>query len=170
MIAQQPAVPFADWLAERVWQFAERPAVEIGGVARTYRELGVASDRLALGLSEVGVRAGSRVAVMLGNSAEHIDTWFALSKLGAIEIPINTAYTGELLRYLLEQCQAEALVCDAAHLGCRAHRGELPQLKTIVLAGSADGGENGRRTRPGCSVFPSCTWSRCCLRRPSICN
>ena len=152
MIAQSPAVAFADWLSERVSRFAERPAIEIGGVARTYRELDEASDRLGRGFSGLGLGAGSRVAVMLDNCAEHIDTWFSLGKLGAIEIPINTAYTGELLRYLLAQCHAEALVCDARRLAAVARvAGDLPMLKTVVCMGDAVAGGVG--SPPGTEVL-----------------
>ena len=137
MIAQSQAVAFVDWLSERVSRYEDRPAIEIGGLTRSYRELDAASDRLGLGFSELGIGVGSRVAVMFDNCAEHIDTWFSLGKLGAIEIPINTGYTGESLRYLLAHCQAEVLVCDARCFEAAAIVADgLPLLKVIVCAGT----------------------------------
>jgi carnitine-CoA ligase len=139
MIAHQDAVAFGSWLAERVARYADRPAIEIGGITRTYAEFGAASDQLALGLAGLGVQAGSRVAVLLGNTAAHIDAWFALGKLGAIEIPVNTAYTGELLRFMLGQCRAELVICDAERLAAVAGLAAgLPSLRAIVCADSDD--------------------------------
>lgn len=136
MIGRDQALAFADWLSSRVAVFADRPAIEIDSVTCTYAELDAASDKLASGLSELGVGLGSRAAVMLDNSAEHIDAWFALGKLGAIEIPINTAYTGELLRYLLAHCEARVVICDAARASAvAALAADLPLLTAIVCAG-----------------------------------
>lgn len=144
MIAQQDAVPFAAWLAGRVDRFADRPAIEIGGVTRTYAELSAASDRLGNGLAGLGVQPGSRVAVLLGNTAAHIDAWFALGKLGAIEIPVNTAYTGELLRFMLGQCQAELVICDAARLSAvTSVAAGLPLLRAVICAGQPDAPADG---------------------------
>jgi crotonobetaine/carnitine-CoA ligase len=76
------------------------------------------------------------VAVLLGNTAAHIDAWFALGKLGAIEVPVNTAYTGELLRFMLAQCQAELVICDAQRLGAVAGvAAGLPLLRAVICAG-----------------------------------
>jgi len=139
MIAQQDAVAFSSWLTERVARYGSYPAIEIGGITRTYAELGAASDRLGVGLVGLGVQPGSRVAVLLGNTPAHIDTWFALGKLGAVEIPVNTAYTGELLRFMLGQCRAELVICDAARLPAVADAAVgLPLLRAIVCADGDD--------------------------------
>ena len=43
---------------------------------------------------------GDKVAIMMGNRPEFLICWFALSQLGAIEVPINTAHRGTLLHYM----------------------------------------------------------------------
>lgn len=118
-----------DWWGARVDQYGDRPAIEVGGVTRTYRELDVTSDRLAAGLASIGVGRGTRVAIMMPNRLEFIDAWFALFKLGAIEIPINTAYKSDLLKYLIIKGGAVAVVCDA----------EFVDVLREALAGAADG-------------------------------
>ena len=82
--------------------------------------------------------------MLLGNTAAHIDAWFALGKLGAIEIPVNTAYIGELLRFMLGQCQAELVICDAARLGAvTSVAAGLPLLRTIVCSEEKAGTPGG---------------------------
>jgi crotonobetaine/carnitine-CoA ligase len=133
LAADPQALTFCDWFRERSRQYADRPAIEIREITRTYSELDTKSDKLAIGYSDLGVRVGTRVAVMLDNSMEHIDSWIALGKLGAIEIPINTAYTGEILQYLIAHCDAEILVCDQRHLDVVVNLlPGLPLLKTVV--------------------------------------
>jgi carnitine-CoA ligase len=71
------------------------------------------ADRTAAGLFAMGVRRGAKVAVVLPNSLEIIDTWFACSLMGAVLVPVNTGLRGEGLRYILEHSDAELAVIDA---------------------------------------------------------
>ncbi|HLY76793.1 MAG TPA: AMP-binding protein [Thermoplasmata archaeon] len=82
----------------------------------TYSELDRETDRFAAGLSEAGVQRGDRVAVLLHNRPEFPLVWFALAKLGAVLVPLNTALKGELLRYELDDCQARSLVIEPSLL------------------------------------------------------
>lgn len=71
------------------------------------------ANRLARNLQRAGIRAGTHVAVLMDTSVEYMALWMALSKIGAVEIPINTAYRGHLLDHVLNTCQATACVIDA---------------------------------------------------------
>ncbi len=64
-------------------------------------------------LRAAGVGPGTHVAVLMDSTPEYLYLWFALSKLGAVEIPINTAYRGDLLRHVLQTCQATACVIES---------------------------------------------------------
>ena len=77
------------------------------------RDLDLQSNRVANGLARLGVAHGTHVALMMDNSPEMLLTLFALGKLGAVAIPLNTANRGAPLRYLLEHCDATVLVIDA---------------------------------------------------------
>lgn len=78
----------------------------------TYSELNERVNVLANGLLAAGVRHGDRVAVMLGHHIEHVVVFFALTKLGAILIPINVNLRGEPLEYLIRHGQPKALICE----------------------------------------------------------
>lgn len=94
----------------------DRVALRFPGRDLTYAELNREAGRFAAGLAEAGVRRGDRVAALLQNRPEFPLLWFALAKLGAVLVPLNTALKGELLRYELEDCQAGALVIESSLL------------------------------------------------------
>ena len=76
----------------------------------TYQELLEYSLRTAGFFRELGVRHGDRVCVFLPNGREFLYTWMGLSRLGAICVPVNTAYKQEEMAYILNNAEAGVLV------------------------------------------------------------
>ena len=110
----------------------------------TYRELDAWTDRIAHALQGYGVARGQHTGVFLGNCAEHLALFYALGKLGAVSVPVNTAARGELLRYYLGQSDCETLVVEAS-LAERAAEvlDQLPRLQRIVIVRTGEGEEGG---------------------------
>ena len=79
----------------------------------TFRKLDARVNRLAKGLSKLGLTAGRRVAVVMANHPDHIVTFFALAKLGAVWVPINTNLRGASLEYIIERSAPHGLIVDA---------------------------------------------------------
>src|SRR5262245_36160542 len=88
-------------LADRLASDPDGPYLDLAGVAYTAREMDRESNQLARVLAGMGVGHGDRVATLLENRAEQVVSFFAAIKLGAIQVPINTAYKGEFLRHQL---------------------------------------------------------------------
>ena len=61
-------------------------------------------------MRELGVGHGDRVATLLENRAEQVVSFFAALKLGAVQVPINTAYKGEFLRHQLADSGAKVFI------------------------------------------------------------
>jgi len=80
----------------------------------SYAEAERVSNRVANGLAALGVERGQNIAVFMNNCAEQLWLFFALCKLGACVVPINTAAKGELLLYYVEQSDAEAFIVEAS--------------------------------------------------------
>jgi fatty-acyl-CoA synthase len=76
----------------------------------TFGELLQRVEHVAGALHRLGIARGDRVAVWLNNRQEWIELQFALARLGAILVTVNTALRSQELDYLLRQCQARALV------------------------------------------------------------
>ncbi len=74
------------------------------------------ANRLARGMASLDLQFGDRVAVMMKNTPEYIDVWFALAKLGAVEVPLNTAYKGEILTHMLQNSGASIAILDEEFL------------------------------------------------------
>jgi crotonobetaine/carnitine-CoA ligase len=100
-------------LAERVASDPDGPYLEFAGhdnVRLTAREMDRESNRLAHAFRAMGVERGDRVATLLDNRAEQVISFFAAIKVGAIQVPINTAYKGEFLRHQLADSGAKIFV------------------------------------------------------------
>ena len=134
--------------------------------AFSYLEIDQASSRVAAGLQARGIARGDKVAIMLSNRPEFLFVWFGLSKLGAVEVPINTAQKGALLAYMLRQADCVAIVIEA-ELKPRLDQviAEAPLLtRTIVLDGPAAGGEDD----PAVTAFPDLVRNDGRFARPVI--
>lgn len=66
----------------------------------------------AAALSKLGVRPDERIVVWMQNSADMLRVWFAINYLGAVYVPINTAYRGPLLSHVLNDADASLLIAD----------------------------------------------------------
>lgn len=98
--------------AEQVlWTFIEN------GNSVTYREFYLQLARMANFLSEHGVCFGSHVAVMLGNTPEFFYSWLALARLGAVMVPVNTRYTAEELKFVINDSDSTFLITNDAGQG-----------------------------------------------------
>ncbi len=71
----------------------ERLAVIDGARRWCYRELKAAARTVAGGLWRLGVRPGDRVAILMGNRAEWLTSYFAILGLGATAVALNTWLT-----------------------------------------------------------------------------
>ena len=81
----------------------------------SYGDIKEAADKLAAYLSKQGVKEGDKVALFLRNSAEFIYAIFAVSKLGAVLVPINTFLKSEELSYILEDSGSSVLIASSIH-------------------------------------------------------
>ena len=94
----------------------------VDGPDLTRGELLDAALRVAGGLAEAGVVPGDRVAIMVTNRPEFLITFLAVSTLGAVSVPLNTALRGDVLSHMLESVGPCRLVADAdlAHIALAA--------------------------------------------------
>ena len=101
------------------------------------RELDERANRFANGFLELGITRGAKVAVMLPNCPEYLYSWFGLAKIGAVMVPVNTAHKGELLGYILNASDAEAVIIDSTLIGrVREIEGGLGKVNRIYVRGS----------------------------------
>ena len=82
----------------------------------------------------LGIDPGDRVAVMLPNSFDAAAAWIGLGWVRALEVPVNAAYRGHMLRYTLTNSGAKAALIAERHLDELAEvAGDVPDLTTVVV-------------------------------------
>jgi crotonobetaine/carnitine-CoA ligase len=120
----------------------------------TYATTSTNANRIANGLIDMGISKGDRVCIMLPNCPEFLFTWFGITKMGAIEVPINTAFKGDLLQYIINNCEAETLVVDQQFLDrIEFVADELKMLKKIVVLSKEGSKETKLSSKFRCTSF-----------------
>jgi crotonobetaine/carnitine-CoA ligase len=105
----------------------------------------------AAGLQALGVEQGQHVAVWLPNNRECLISFLAINYLGAVYVPFNTAYVGNILEHVIDNADARVII---AHSGLAPELAnvELARLETLVLVGPDDVQIEGIQTRPYADV------------------
>jgi long-chain acyl-CoA synthetase len=83
--------------------------------------------RIALGLAELGVKAGDRVAILSENRPEWSITDLAILSLRAVNVPIYTTQAVEQVRYILEDSGARVLFVS----GRKVFKHALPGIEGV---------------------------------------
>jgi fatty-acyl-CoA synthase len=112
------------------------------------------TDTLAKGLLSIGVKKGDKVALWLNNRPEWIFFYFAIAKIGAVIVPVNTRFKMNDLEYVLKHSDSTVLVLGTEFRGVNYYEifsalvpdivnvnegnlssGKLPLLKTVITVG-----------------------------------
>ena len=83
------------------------------GLRLNFAELNSRSNRIANALLGLGVSPGGRVAIALMNSAEFVEAYFAIAKIGGIVVPLNWRLVPDELEYILKDSGSTTLVFGA---------------------------------------------------------
>ena len=100
------------WLTKRAFMNPGREAYVDGNldVRLTFAELNARSNRIANAFVAAGIQKGERVALLLMNSAEFVEAFFALGKVGAVVVPLNWRLVPDELEFILKDSGAKRLI------------------------------------------------------------
>ena len=112
------------WICEIGSKYSQRIAIIHGGKRITYAELCDSIQRLAGGLVSLGVQRGDRVVLLLKNSLEFIISFFAITKVKAVAVPINVQYKEQELSNYIKDSKPRIII---------ASRNIIPLLKGITF-------------------------------------
>ena len=99
-----------EMLAHAVARRAHGLALICGEQRLSYSEVDALVGEAAGGLRALGVGKGDRVAMVLGNSIEFVVVLFALARLGAVSVPLNTRHTLAENSHIIKDCAAKLVV------------------------------------------------------------
>ena len=126
-------------LADAAARFPDGEAIVDGAMRLSWREVQLRANELAAGLAREGLVCGDRVGLVLGNCADYVLIVFALARLGAIAVPIDTRSTTSEISYFLTDADTCAVFVDDATLGRMPSPSMLPNLRLRVCLSVADG-------------------------------
>jgi len=128
----------------------------------TYRELDLAANRMACSLLKLGVRKRTHVAMMMPNVKEGMIAWVAIGRIGAVVVPVNTAYTSSEMYFVLVDSDAQFAIIDSEYLQLFADLADWPPLlvseRVIVRGDSTEAYANWQELdEAGSEVFEAPT-------------
>ena len=100
-----------------------------------FEELNARCNRVANSLLKIGIKPGDRVALALMNSAEFIETYFAIAKIGGVVVPLNWRLVPDELEFILKDSGAETLIFGEEFIDifCDLHkRGDKTDITTWI--------------------------------------
>src|SRR5690554_3095325 len=160
--------PLHEYLRHHARAQPDRPAFIWYGREVSYAELDRASDAFASLLHSLGVAAGDRVALYMGNCPQYIVAHFGIQKIGGIVGPCGPLFKAHELRYQLDDLGAKVIVAarhlapiveevrrDTAieHVFVTGHADMLPPEPTIALPEELRAGREDRDAPPGTRDF-----------------
>ena len=97
---------------EAAARFGDKEALTFKGQRYSFRQLADAVDAAANGFLALGIQPGEKVAIWLTNCPEWVVAMFALARIGAVHVPINTRFRTTDVEYILRQSDATTLLTE----------------------------------------------------------
>jgi O-succinylbenzoate-CoA ligase len=80
----------------------------------TYAEFNARTNQAAHVMLERGVRPGDRVALLMMNGVEYLESYFAAAKIGAVMVPLNWRLVPDELEFIINDSGSTVLIFDDA--------------------------------------------------------
>jgi fatty-acyl-CoA synthase len=105
-------INIGDWI--RKWSFLQplKKAVVFEDRPFTYQEINLRTNQLCHFLLDLGVEKGDRISILLYNCHQYLEIFFALSKIGAILVPLNWRLAGPELEFILKDSGSRMIIFD----------------------------------------------------------
>lgn len=127
-------------LADSAVRRPDHPALVFGTEEVTYRRLWERARRYAAVLGRFGIGPGDRVALLLTNTPEFPAAYFGVLALGAAAVPVHALLRAGEIEYVLRDCGARALICDAPLLDQGARAAAAADVQVLAIGLEQRGG------------------------------
>ncbi|MFQ4147244.1 AMP-binding protein [Arthrobacter sp. LAPM80] len=117
-------------------------SADLSAVDISYGELREKSTQFAASLASLGVKQGDHVATLMGKSAELVIALLGIWRLGAVDVPLFTAFAHDAIDFRLRASAARLVICDADQRRKLVPPGEVPtdaSRPVVVARGDAFG-------------------------------
>jgi long-chain acyl-CoA synthetase len=124
-------------LSTSAQRFPDSKAITFPGCTLTYARLQAWVEALADAFRAMGIGKGGTVSILLPNSPDYIASYFAVLRLGAAAVPLNTFLKAEELRTLIDDSGSTLLVTSSEFAD--AARAAADRVERVVTVDADDG-------------------------------
>jgi fatty-acyl-CoA synthase len=103
-------ITYGELMNRAAARYGDKEFMMFAGQRWSFRQVQAEIDRSAKGLMALGIQPGDKVAVWLVNRPEWVFVQFALAKIGAILVPVNTQFRTGDLDYVIRQSDTSTLI------------------------------------------------------------
>lgn len=103
----------------------------------TFADIGARAAALAHALRELGITGDQRVGTFMHNCAEHLETLFAVTCMGAVFSPLNKQLMNDQIRHIINHAEHEIIIADpslSTQLGKVLSSG-CPKVRAVIFIG-----------------------------------
>ncbi|WP_309090867.1 AMP-binding protein [Phenylobacterium sp.] len=114
--------------------------IDPDGRTRTFSEVNANANRLVRLMRQAGLAAGDAVALVSSNRAEFVEVLAACQRGGFRITPVNWHLTEGEIAYILNDCEAKAVFCEARVAAAGPATAQAPDVRLkVALGGDIDG-------------------------------
>ena len=122
--------------------FADDLAIVFGEKRFTFRETNARVNRLANGLSALGIKKGDRIVSMMNNCHQRVEIEFALCKKGFVGVNLNARNSEQECSYIINHSEAKALIFAGEFRGIvEKIKRDIPSVRDVIFLSPQDDNE-----------------------------
>ncbi|MDP8255164.1 MAG: AMP-binding protein [Candidatus Alcyoniella australis] len=127
-----------DLLNERARKYADKTFLFFEESTTSYGQLNRSTSSVAAGLGNMGVAHGDRVALLLPNCPQFVQSFLGIMRLGAVAVPLNTHLKHDEIRNIVQHCGARTLIVHHTRVERVRSLLERELIDNLVVVGSLD--------------------------------
>ena len=128
-------------VARNARRYPDEEVMIFGERRITCREMEERVNRLANAMLSTGIKTGDKVGVLLLNSAEVMEIYFAAAKIGAVNVPINVRLSPREISYIFDNSDTKIVFVGSGFLPIvEKIKNGLPLIETVVVVGGKGDG------------------------------
>lgn len=137
-----PDIPLQQFLKESANKYPKNVALVtsahlpiFGRVAAelTYEQVDQATDALAAALTDLGLKKGDRVALVMPNTAAFVISYFGVLKAGGVVAATNPTYPAEKMQAQINDCGAEIVITLSLFYNMIKEIQPRTKVKTVIV-------------------------------------
>jgi long-chain acyl-CoA synthetase len=116
----------------------DRTALIFLGERISFGKLNRLVNRFAASLYDLGVRCDEKCVIYTANCPQWIIAYLGLQKIGAVPVPVSPVYTPREIKYMINDAQAETVICQDVNFGYIRQVFEGTGLKRVIITNLVD--------------------------------